>query len=274
MNSPIAIKIKDKGKYADVASVVDRDDFLNDVLFLRKRKKLKRLLPYNSNQHWASDSIWGASVKDLEKYNDAIAPFEEVLQNTNATSELPHEERVVLMRKFKKADRILPGNAFQQDIQKIRRKYHKSTNFDRIIAHAVLYGEIRDEDYVTCEIDIDYPEVDIVDCDREPKPVITFYPHVHLKDIQELLKKNLEYILQKYQKEVLGGKLVTYDPKSSIERDREWYWMWKDEREKGRGAYNRIANLWNESGQGDYIEDINLIEQGVSRYRKFLNADI
>jgi hypothetical protein len=50
--------------------------------------------------------------------------------------------------------------------------------------------------------------------------------------------------------------------------------MWKEEKVKGRGIYNRIADQWNVSGDKEYIEDVNLIEQGVYRYRKFLNADI
>ena len=187
---------------------------------------------------------------------------------------LSHEQRVDLLKKYREAQRALPGNAFEQDIQAIRDKYHKPPNFDRIIAHAVLYGEIRNEDYVTAEIDIDYPEVDIVDYDREPLPIIKIYPNVSIKDIQVLFQVHVGEVLRKYQEEVLGGKISNYDTKNNIKRDREWYWMWKEEKVKGRGIYNRIADQWNNSGEKEYIEDVNLIEQGVYRYRKFLNADI
>lgn len=274
MNIPIKIKINDERRFTDVAFLVDRDDFLRDLQELREKRGLKREMLYDSNKHWALDSIWGVTREQLFKHNDAVAPFEDILQNTNETQDLSHEQKVDLMQKYREAQRILPGNAFVQDIQAIRDKYHKSPNFDRIIAHAVLYGEIRNEDYVTAEIDIDYPEVDIVDYDREPIPIIKIYPNVGIRDIQALFQDQVGEVLRKYQEEVLGGKISSYDTKNNIKRDREWYWMWKEEKVKGRGIYNRIADQWNVSGDKEYIEDVNLIEQGVYRYRKFLNADI
>lgn len=274
MNIPIKIKIDDERRFTDVAFLVDRDEFLRDLQELREKKGLKRDMPYDSNKHWALDSIWGVTRDQLFKHNDAVAPFEDILQNTNEMQVLSHEQKEDLLKKYREAQRTLPGNAFEQDIQAIRDKYHKPPNFDRIIAHAVLYGEIRNEDYVTAEIDIDYPEVDIVDYDREPLPIIKIYPNVSIKDIQVLFQNHVGEVLRKYQEEVLGGKISNYDTKNNIKRDREWYWMWKEEKVKGRGLYNRIADQWNNSGDKEYIEDVNLIEQGVSRYRKFLNADI
>jgi hypothetical protein len=224
MNLPIKINITDERRYTDVAFLVDRDDFLNDLLALRKVKKMKEEFPYGFAEHWALDSIWGVTREQLFKYNDSVAPYEDVLQNTNKMAELSINERNKLFDDYKKVQRILPGNAFEQDIQDIRRKFHKPKNFDRIIAHAVLYGEIRDEDYVTTEIDIDYPEIEFVDYDKEARPVIVFYPLVQLSEIEELLKDKADEILQKYQKNVLGGKLITYDTRPNIERDRGWYW--------------------------------------------------
>lgn len=275
MDTPIKIKINDERRFTDVAFLVDRDDFLEDLNKLRKEKGLNKEKPYGSEKHWALDSIWGVTREQLFKHNDAVAPFEDVLQNTNETAELTHKQRKKLMSKYRKAQRILPGNAFVQDIQAIRNKYHRPPNFDRIIAHAVLYGEIRDEDYVTAEIEIDYPEVDIVDYDREPQPQIKIYPNASIKDIQEIFQNQLGEIMRKYQEEILEGKISRYDTKNNIERDREWYWMWKKEKENGRGIYKRIIDQWNKMHENKgYVEDINLIEQGVGRYRKFLNADI
>lgn len=269
---PIKIKINDERRFTDVAFLVDRDDFLEDLYKLRKEKGLNKEKPYGSEKHWALDSIWGVTRDQLFKHNDAVAPFEDILQNPNEMQDLSHEEKIDLIKKYKKAQRILPGNAFEQDVQAIRDKYHKPPNFDRIIAHAVLYGEIRDEDYVTAEIDIDYPEVDIVDYDREPQPIIKIFPNVSVKDIQELFQNQLGEILRKYQEEILEGKISKYDTKNNIKRDREWYWMWKKEQKNGRGIYKRIIDSWNDSvkNEDDLIYDINIIEQGVSRYLKFL----
>ncbi len=272
MNPPIKIKIKDKGKYADVASLVDQDEFLKRLLQVRREWKLKDLMTYDISGYWDADRIWGDVTKEqLQKYHEAVSPIDEILQNPNTTAKLSLQERIDLFYKHKKMDRMLPGNAFRQDVQEIRKKFHKPPNFDRIIAHAILYGEVRDQDYHTCTIEIDYPEVEYVDYDREARPVIVFYPHLRPGDIHKLLKQELKQAIDQYQKEVLGGKLVTYDAKTNIERDRVWYWMWQEEKKKGKGAYNRIADKWNDQyKQLDDIEDINIIEQAVSRYRLFL----
>lgn len=271
MNLPIKIKIDDVRRFTDVAFLVDRDDFLKDIQELRNKKGLKKEMPYDPNKYWGLDSIWGITREQLFKHNDAVAPFEDILQNPNETQDLSYIQKRDLFKKYKKAQRILPGNAFEQDVQAIRNKYHKPPNFDRIIAHAVLYGEIREEDYVTAEIDIDYPEVDIVDYDREPQVVIKIYPNISSKDIQDIFQGQVEDVLRRYQEEILGGQIPNYDTKNNVKRDREWYWMWKKERENGKGIYNRIIDSWNDSVKPeDQIYDINIIEQGVSRYLKFL----
>lgn len=272
MNLPIKIKIDDVRRYTDVAFLVDQDEFIKDIQELRENKGLKKEMPYDPKKHWALDSIWGVTREQLFKHNDAVAPFEDILQNPNEMQDLSHKQKLNLIKKYKKAQRVLPGNAFEQDVQAIRDKYHKPPNFDRIIAHAVLYGEVREKDYVTAEVDIDYPEVDIVDYDKEPQAVIKIYPNISRKDIQEIFQRQVEGVLRRYQEEILGGKIPNYDTKNNIKRDREWYWMWKKEQGNGKGIYNRIIDSWNDSVKSEeqMIDDINLIQQGVSRYRKFL----
>lgn len=261
MNPLIKIEIEDVRRYADVAFLVDREDFLNDLVRLRKRFGFESVRKYDSGKHWAANR-WDVNSELLLKHSDAVAPFEDKLQDTNYMSDLTIAERNKLYDEYQKASRILPENAFFQDIQKLRRKYKKSPNFDRIIAHAVIYGEVRDDDYVTCEIGIDYPEIEFVDYDKEAKPAITFYPLVQMDDIKKLLEEKVEEVLKKYQKEVLDGTLIDYDTRPNIKRDRDWYW-----KKRSGLSYSAIHK------QGENISRDAVIK-AIQQYQRTLSMEL
>lgn len=234
MNPPIKIQIEDGRRFADVAFLLDRDDFLKDVVKIRKSSGLA-VQTYDSSKHWTDDR-WNTPIEARLKHSEATQELENQLQDLNYMLDLSIEEKIDVLEKFRKADRILPENAFRQDIQRIRKKYKKAPNFDRIIAHAVLYGEVRDEDYITCDIEIDRPEVDIVDYDREARVVVVIYPNVKPIDVAKIIQEKSEKVFKEYQEKWLRGSLVNYDTRGNIKRDRKWYWMNKS----GRG-YTKIS---------------------------------
>lgn len=63
------------------------------------------------------------------------------------------------------------------------------------------------------------------------------------------------------------------NPKTSFRNAREWYWMYQQEKQNGKGAYKRIVGSWDKlhppKEDADYL-DQNVIEQAVSRYSKLL----
>lgn len=61
------------------------------------------------------------------------------------------------------------------------------------------------------------------------------------------------------------------NPKSAFRNSRDWYWMYLEEKDKGRGIYSRILNKWNViKGEELSVFDQNIIEQAVSNYQKLL----
>lgn len=64
---------------------------------------------------------------------------------------------------------------------------------------------------------------------------------------------------------------ILQNPKTSFRAAREWYWMYLEEEKKGRGAYRRILDKWNEGrNESQMLLDQNIIEQAVFRYSKLL----
>lgn len=63
------------------------------------------------------------------------------------------------------------------------------------------------------------------------------------------------------------------NPKTPFRNAREWYWMYQQEKQNGKGTYKRIVERWDKLHQpkedADYL-DQNVIEQAVSRYSKLL----
>lgn len=225
MNPPIKIQIEDDRRFADVAFLLDRDDFLKDVVKIRKSSGLAVQI-YDSSKQWTDDR-WNTPLEARLKHSEATQDLENQLQDMNYMFDLPIEGKIAVLDAYRKADRMLPENAFTQDIKAIRKKYKKAPNFDRIIAQAVLYGEVRDEDYITCELEIDRPEVDIVDYDKEARVVVVLYPFVKSDDIEKIVREKAEKVLNEYQDQWLGGTLVNHDTRGNIKRDRKWYWMSK-----------------------------------------------
>jgi hypothetical protein len=61
------------------------------------------------------------------------------------------------------------------------------------------------------------------------------------------------------------------NPKTNFRNTRQWYWMYQEEKSRGRGIYKRILNSWNNQvNEGLYISEQNVIEQAVLRYRKLI----
>jgi hypothetical protein len=229
MNSPIDIQIEDDRKYADVAFLVDIEGFLTDIAKVRKAWGLdKKLYPYDPTKPWLENPQWKETEEQLDEWHKMKGESTyEKLQDTNYTFRLTLEEKVNLLKEYRKKLRVFPHEAFRQDVQKLRKKYKKASNFDEVITHAIIYGVVPENAYKTVDIGIEEPEIEYIDFEKEEYPRIVFYPYTTIEDLEKIFKEKAKDILEKYQ-ERLGGKIATYDhERGNIKRDRKWYWMKK-----------------------------------------------
>lgn len=271
MNIPIEsvkITIKDNKYYTDVALLVDRDDFLSDLFKLRKKWGLdKDLLEYHPKKLWLSFP-WGGTKEQRDKYFKAIAPFEKRMENAALMDILVQQGKFEnFMKDYEKARRIWPAEDFYLDIQDIRRKYRRPYQFDKIIGHAVIYGIVRDEDYIPCEMEILWPELEFYQYSKEPELIVKFSPLAKREDIRKLITKEISRYRIEYEKNVLGDILPKVTTKSSIEKHREWYWLNK----KQKLGYSAIFKK--ELDMGNHLEEVT-VKKAIERYKKALSLGL
>src|SRR3989338_4354957 len=100
---------------------------------------------------------------------------------------------------------------FRFQVIGLREKYKRPPNFDRIIGNAILFNEVANEDYVTCEIGIESPNVESLPYFDDPRMVITFYPLVSEDDIRKIFLEKGEELIEQYERGFLGGHIINFD---------------------------------------------------------------
>lgn len=268
MHAPINIQITNDNQFLDVAFLVDRLDFLKEIEQLRNQYRLdKKAFPEGTNYLWELKN-WGITPELEEEFNTKEDPIQEKLQDTNYTFKLDIEAKEVLTNELRKVERILPNLRFKQDVKEIRRKFKKTPVFDKIISSVVKNGIVTDEDYVTCDMKIDYPEAEWIDFEKETRIVIVVNPNVKIKDIEKLLEEKGERIFKEYEEKILEGKINEYDTRGNIKRDRSWYWKKKDM------SYQQIIDEEERKNPDAQIVFRDTVIKAVIAYRKALAVEI
>ncbi|KKS96370.1 MAG: hypothetical protein UV73_C0011G0042 [Candidatus Gottesmanbacteria bacterium GW2011_GWA2_43_14] len=226
--TPVAIKITDLRKFAEVAFLVDRDDFLQDLIKLRKKWGLdKQLLLLPPTKPWFTFP-WQVKDSQLESYIKATVKLETADANSNKMGKMSIKDKNKYLRNLKKTERLLPSNDFRSGIMDLRKKYRRPPNFDRIIAHSVIYGEVTNQDFISCEAKIIYPEQEFPQYFQDTKLVIELYPPVKTEEIEKIIKNVLPAQVKKYEKHFIRGNIEDYDTRPTIVRNRGWYWFKKN----------------------------------------------
>lgn len=260
--TPVKINISDLRKFAYVAFLVDRDDFLQDMINLRKKWRLdKHLLSFQPTKRWFTFP-WRVSKSQMEKYEKATEKLENTSFNLNITGKMSVKDKNKFLNSLEKSERLLPSNDFQFSVTTLRKKYHRPPNFDRIIAHTVLYGKVADQDYVTCEAKIIYPELEFPQYFQDPKLVIDLNPPVKIDDIVDKIKNDLPNKILEYEKNFIEGKIKEYDTMPSIKRNRSWYWFKKDH------SWSEVLEKAKKDIGGNIA--LSSVRSGVSDYEKRL----
>lgn len=265
---PIVIRIKDKKRFGDVAFLVDREDFIVDIMRLRKKWRLSdKLLRLTDKRNWSTFPWKLPDKKTYKSYKKKLPLIEKKIFDMNYMDKLGIKEREDLLKEYEELVRCIPSENFSWDIRELRKKYKKPPNFDRIIAKSLLYGIVLDSDYITVELKIVKPELDYIPYFKEPELNLIFYPLAKLEEIQAKYKEGAQELIKEYEKYYIGGKVLDSDTVSNIYRDRKWYWI-----KKNRGIGTRkLHKLLMEKKEPITLKGI---EKALNRYEKHLKIKL
>lgn len=289
----VEIDIEDNRAYTQVAFLVDRADFLEDLKQLRDRFKIR--VPFNFTHvnsfqdHFAEVLGFDPNtIRDLERQERLATKSIIDLNDVNFESQLlqyEHANKAVnkqLRAKGKKVSQL--ETDFDNSLKEVRRKYRYPPMFDIVVSHSVLYGKV--SSFKTAEAEFleipSSPTPESIDIlrPRDPYMVIVVTPYSSEKDIKEAFKKCCTDIRNIVERKYPVYQSISTDTLTNIKRDRDWYWA-----KYNHMSYEDIRNGWNESCPDPDLEphdkkckhcifDNNKLEQAVSRYRKKLNVVI
>lgn len=204
---PIDIQIEDDWKFGEVAYLVDRDDFIENLIKARKKLGIKNLIPH--------------TPEDINKWRE-----EELNQTINKN----------LSKTKSKKEFSFPVTRIQIIKHNLLDKYHLPLFYADILEAAILCGLITDEDFsVTAYIQIIDPQDYIERYKKKkflgyPKIAIILSPETKLEEIEVLYKNSLPEEMHFYQQNYLKTNQDLTNPAHNKKRDRKWYW----ERRKGK----------------------------------------
>jgi hypothetical protein len=241
---PIEVLITDSRRYAHVVFLLDRDDFLKDMNKLRKKWKIKKLLDKKDYEFW--DNFPGFVY--IEKNNISLPRFknkehenlyqknkkivdsgnlEKLMWNLTDLENLGTIKRdeLTILYKYEVISSLF--ELFRFEVAELRKKYKYPPNFDQIIGCAVLFGTVTDDDYSLCEVVMNYPDVEYLPYFEEPKMQINFYPLTKPEEIMKAFEQAKDSLINRYEKQFIGGKHIDHDTAPNIKQSRDWYWRKK-----------------------------------------------
>lgn len=292
MDYPIEIDIEDNRAYTQIAFLVDRLDFLEDLKVLRDRFKI--IVPFNFanvdsfQDHFAE--VLGfdpKSIRDLQIQERFVTKslvdldddnFDKKILQYRQANEAVNKQ---LRAKGKKVSQL--ETDFDNSVKEVRRKYRYPPMFDVVVKNSVLYGKV--SGFETAKADfLELPSSTLEPISsltpRDPYMVIEVTPYSTEKDIKQAFKRCCTDIRDIVERHYPVYQSISADTLTNIKRDRDWYWA-----KYNHKSYEDISNKWNESCPNPDLEphhkkckhcifDNNKIEKAVSRYRKKLNVVI
>lgn len=197
MIRPIDIQIKYDEKYAAIAFLVDRPDFLRDVDSIR-RKWLNNLLPYSRVSKW--------------------------LENLGRTAERKGKKLDSLwVKKQNGSDTIIfTDTEFVKDIDWLKKKYKKNMCYELAIAYAILSGIIGDTEFTTT-VYVQYLDQDVIKnfvLDGHFQVSIVISPETSIEEVENIFTGEIRHFLKSIE-------FPKPDRFSNIRRDRDWYCLRK-----------------------------------------------
>lgn len=262
----IEIDIEDIRRYGLIASLVDREDFLTDILDARKTLKLSKV-PYALPKY-----------ENLPETNYITNAYKSGLVSIN------YAKMVLLEECYRKGfpnlnylDKTLGGAVvFSESLLK---KYKKNQLYFPAIFGSILVGKVVEDDFrSTFMLEVDPKDIpqEVQISDSEDKvTTIVVYPESTQKDVlwlYDFIQKDhfrtkktrkTDIHIRNNEEDFLKMKLP--DTASRIKRNREWYWL-NHTTNPSRQGYRKIAKLTG--------ENVDTVKGGISAYKQFLSTPL
>ena len=235
---PVVIEIEDRRNFAEVAFLVDKDEFLTDLEEKRRELKIEKVLPYADVEKWIEAEIDHAVKKQPVK----------VWKNEDS----------------KTIRYSIPKIKSELIIESLLQKYHRDENFFIAIEYALLCGKVTEKEFSSAYCSIIYP-----DTLSKPKLAIVISPDTKWDEIKSIYDKKVPELAAKYNNKILKSDRVAPDTISNIKRDREWYWL--HHKNGGGLSYGDIQKQW--SLKNEHISRDAVIH-AIKRYENNLSVDI
>lgn len=282
---PVKIDIEDNKRFADVAFLIDNEKFIDHSSEL---KEIFRL-PLNSQNY----QKWFNRQKITELTNDDMELFRKWFSriSTDSNESSKSGEKVknlfnwLVKRHIKEKGRFTVADAIHDATITLCNHFKKEFVFVKVIEAVIFRNEVTEDDYKTEFLALYAPGINkdnIQTLSLEEQKLfklpesLSFALYFDLNsdkaEIIDILNEQLDQFRDKFKNRLhVWGWSSSKRDIDHIKKHREWYWIWKKESLNGRGAYNRIVEEWNKNcSEKDYIDDVNIIEQAVGRYRKIL----
>ena len=141
----IKINIENKRKFAAIATLVDRTQFIEQVSFLREKLSLsKQIIPNEEfDKYYAHGLDYSLDTDQIGYYNKMVEELE-FLKSRNWHNEFDEEIRKLKTEIDGWQD---PKHNFLSDVDQILRKNEVDEKYRFVVIKAVICGEIREEDF-------------------------------------------------------------------------------------------------------------------------------
>ncbi len=198
-------EITDNLKYARMAMLVDKEEFIISIKKTRKLLGLTKPLEYDKAGKWLHRSNRNSSLNKMDTSN------KETFRNVFRLS---------------------------QSISGLKEKFHKNVNYTNAIRYAILAGKITDKEFTTTAFCTKYPfskKFEEAELSAEwPMVAIFVNPETKKEEVLSLLNTEVKKLFNK----IYNDSKLQKRASGNIKRDRDWYWLHKDGK-----SYQEIADL-------------------------------
>lgn len=190
LSDRVEINIKDNKRFADVALLIDKPEFIKDVKVARGTPTFPRYLS-----------------KYISKYKPKVIKKQE----------FSHKAIKDLIKIYEKS-------------LKLRKKYKRPAGFERVISAAIIKNKVDERDYRDAYATILDPKHYYFKETDMPKLAILLNPNTTRKEIEEIYSKELPRLREVFSNILVGipNDVFPKDVLSTIKRDRHWYWLYKN----------------------------------------------